>query len=150
MEVILLKEVKRLGQAGEIKKVADGFARNYLIPRGLAVPAKQGARQVLADQTRSEQRQADNELAAANALAKKLQDVVVTLKAKVGESGRLYGSITSANIATELAAITGEEIDKRKVQLDEPIKEVGKSEVTIRLHSDVKVTVPVVVEGEVV
>lgn len=148
MEVLLLKEVKRLGQAGEIRRVADGYARNYLIPRGLAVPATESARKQLAARQAAQSRAADAERAAAEAHAAALEQVELVFKAKSGESGRLYGSITSADIAEQLAARIGEPVDKRKVMLDEPIKEVGTSKVDVKLHADVRITVTVIVEGE--
>ncbi len=148
MEVLLVKEVKRLGKAGEVRRVADGYARNYLIPRGLAVPATESARRQMAHREAERARAASAERAAAEAHAAALQHVVLTFKAKSGESGRLYGSITSADIAEQLAERIGEPVDKRKVLLEEPIKEVGTSKVDVRLHPDVKITVTVVVEGE--
>jgi len=148
MEVLLLREVKRLGKAGEVRRVADGYARNYLIPRGLAVPATESARKQVADRQTARARAAAAERAAAEAHAAALQQVELTFKAKSGESGRLYGSVTSADIAEQLAARIGEPVDKRKVMLDEPIKEVGTSKVDVRLHPDVKITVTVIVEGE--
>jgi large subunit ribosomal protein L9 len=148
MEVLLLREVKRLGKPGEVRRVADGYARNYLIPRGLAVPATESARKQVADRRAARARAADAERAAAEAHAAALQQVELVFKAKSGESGRLYGSITSADIAEQLAARIGEPVDKRKVMLNEPIKEVGTSTVDVKLHPDVKITVTVIVEGE--
>lgn len=148
MEVILLKEVKRLGQAGDIKKVADGYARNYLFPHGLALPASQGVREAITQKEITQQRHEAHEKAAAEAKAASLNDIVVTFTAKMGESGRLYGSITSADIAAKLSEIIGEQIDKRRIALAEPIKEVGQSKVDVKLHTDVKITVRVVVKGE--
>ena len=148
MEVLLLKEVKRLGKPGEVRRVADGYARNYLIPRGLAVPATDAARKQVADREAARARAAEAEKSAAEAHAASLQQVELVFKAKRGESGRLFGSITSADIAEQLAARIGEPVDKRKVMLDEPIKEVGTSKVDVRLHTDVKITVTVTVQGE--
>ncbi|MHB0858340.1 MAG: 50S ribosomal protein L9 [Anaerolineae bacterium] len=146
MEVVLLKEVKGLGKAGEVKRVADGYARNYLFAQGLALPATEGTRKELADQAAARKRHQDSEKAAAEQSAAKLEGTVLTLKAKSGESGRLFGSITSADVAEELARQTGTDIDKRRVLLDEPIKELGAHKVGIRLHSDVRVTITVNVE----
>lgn len=148
MEVLLLKEVKRLGKPGEVRRVADGYARNYLIPRGLAVPATDAARKQVADREAARARAADAEKAAAEKHAAALQEVELVFKARSGESGRLYGSITSADIAEKLAERIGEPVDKRKVMLDEPIKEVGTSKVDVKLHADVKITVTVTVEGD--
>ncbi len=149
MEVLLLKDVRRLGKAGEIKKVADGYARNYLFPRGLAVLATEAARKELEEQMAAKERRAAAEKARAEKRAQDLQNLVLTFKARAGESGRLYGSITSADIAERLSAIIGDEVDKRKVLLQEPIKEAGRSKVDVKLHNNVTITVTVIVEPEV-
>jgi len=149
MEVLLLKDVRRLGKAGEIKKVADGYARNYLFPRGLAVMATEAARKELEEQMAAKERRAVMEKARAEKRAQDLQNLVLTFKARAGESGRLYGSITSADIAERLSAIIGDEVDKRKVLLQEPIKEAGRSKVDVKLHNNVTITVTVIVEPEV-
>ncbi|MHB1356241.1 MAG: 50S ribosomal protein L9 [Anaerolineae bacterium] len=148
MEVILLKEVKRLGLAGEVKRVTDGYARNYLIPRGLAVPASDNVRQMLVQKANAQERHEASEKTAAVSRAASLQNIVLTFTAKTGESGRLYGSITSADIAAKLSEIVGEEIDKRKVSLVEPIKEVGQTSVEVKLHAEVKIKIRVIVNGE--
>jgi large subunit ribosomal protein L9 len=148
MEVILLKEVKRLGAAGDVKRVTDGYARNYLIPRGLAVPASDAIRQTLTQKANAQQKHEAKEKTVAETRAANLQNIVLTFSAKTGESGRLYGSITSADIAAKLSEIIGEEIDKRKVSLEEPIKELGQANVEVKLHSDVKIKIRVVVKGE--
>ena len=148
MEVILLKEVKRLGKAGDTRRVAEGYARNYLIPRGLAMAATDAARKQIAGQAATEAHREAKEKAEAEAQAANLQKIELTFKAKVGEQGRLYGSITSADIAEQLSREIGEAIDKRKVVLEEPIREVGKSTVEVRLHPDVKFTVTVIVDAD--
>jgi len=148
MEVILLKEVKRLGKVGDVKRVADGYARNYLIPRGLAVPATDQARHQVAERESAEARREALEKSEAEAKAADLQDVQLVFPVRVGESGRLYGSITNADIARELGQRIGQEIDKRKVVLETPIKETGKFKVDVKLHSDVKFTVTVIVSPE--
>jgi|YNPNPStandDraft_1061719.scaffolds.fasta_scaffold57991_1 large subunit ribosomal protein L9 len=148
MEVVLLKEVKRLGKAGEVKRVADGYARNYLIPRGLAVAATEAMIKQLAERNASAAQREAKAKAAAEAQAASLHNIELVFKAKAGESGRLYGSVTNADIAEQLSQRIGEEIDKRRVLLEEPIKEVGRFKVDVKLHSDVKITVTVVVQGE--
>ena len=146
MEVLLLKDIKRLGKAGEIKKVADGYGRNYLIPRGLAVLATPGAvrstevRKAI-DEQRDERIRTDS-----TALAEHLSKISLTFKVKAGEKGRLYGSITSADIAAEIEKQTGRPIDKRKIALEEPIRLLGKHQVPIRLMTGVAPEVTVVVE----
>ena len=148
MEVVLLKEVKRLGKAGEVKRVADGYARNYLIPRGLAVAATEAMIKQLAERNASAAQREAKAKAAAEAKAASLHNIELVFKAKAGESGRLYGSVTNADIAEQLSQRIGEEIDKRRVLLEDPIKEVGRFKVDVKLHSDVKITVTVVVQGE--
>lgn len=148
MEVLLLKDVKGLGNRGQVERVADGYARNYLIPRGLAVPASEGARKQAAEQAKAVARREATEQEQAEKLAGKLDGTELVFKVKVGESSRLYGSITSADIAKELTAKVGQEIDKRKIDLDEPIKELGRTSVDVRLYPNVKFSVKVMVESE--
>lgn len=147
MEVLLLKDVRRLGKAGEVKKVADGYARNYLLPRGLATIATDATRKEMAEQAAVAARRVEHQATQAQVQAATLQDVQLVFKAKVGESGRLYGSITSGDIAERLTALIGE-VDKRKVLLDEPIKELGKTKVDVKLHTNVTITVTVIVQAE--
>jgi len=148
MEVILLKDIKRLGDAGAIKRVADGYARNYLIPRGLAIPATEGARRQVAQQAASAERQNVVEQKGAQDQAGKIDGAMLVFKSKAGEGGRLYGSVTNADIADELSKLAGAKVDKRKVQLAEPIKELGKTKVQVKLHGSVQATVTVTVEEE--
>ena len=148
MEVLLLKDVDQLGQAGDIKKVADGYARNYLMPRGLAVMATPGAIKQADLQRESESRRKAHELSEAQALAQLLDGKSVTFQARAGEGDRLYGSITSANIAEALEEEVGQEVDKRKVDLEEPLKELGDHAVTIRLAPEAEAKVTVVIERE--
>jgi large subunit ribosomal protein L9 len=148
MEVLLLSDVDQLGKAGEIRKVSDGYARNYLFPRGWAVLASPGAvkqaeRQIQAAKTRK-----SKALSEAQALAQLLDGITVTFRARAGESDRLYGSITNANIADSLAERIGREVDKRKIDLEEPLKELGMHAVTIRLAPEAEAKVTVVVERE--
>jgi large subunit ribosomal protein L9 len=150
MEVILLKAVKGLGQAGDIKRVAEGYARNYLVPRGLALIATDVARKQLAVEAATEARREAQEKARAETQATNLQKIELVFRARVGEQGRLYGSITSGDIAEQLSQKLGQEIDKRKILLEEPIKELGRSKVTVSLHPDVKIVVTVIIEGEAV
>ncbi len=146
MEVLLLKDVKRLGTAGEIRKVADGYARNYLIPRGMAVVATPGAikrqevQKAIAEQ-RDQRVRSD-----ATAFAEHLAGVRLTFKVKAGEKGRLYGSVTAADIAAELEKSTGYPTDKRKVALEEPLRLLGEHKVPIKLSAGLTPEVTVVVE----
>lgn len=146
MKVILSKDVQGTGKAGEVKDVADGYARNYLIPRKLAIPATGGALKNVEAKKASEQKKAAAEEASARALADRLTSAPVVLTAKVGDQGRLYGSITSGDIADQLSAQLRQPIDKRKIELDEPIRQLGTFEVTIRLHRAVTAAVKVDVQ----
>ena len=147
MEVLLVKDVKGLGTAGEVKKVADGYARNYLIARGLAVAATEGAkrstavRKAIEDQ-RDERVRTDNA-----ALAERLGEIRLVFKVKASEKGRLYGSVTAADIAAEIEKQTGRPIDKRKVELGEPIHILGTHKVPVRLMPNLVPEVSVIVEA---
>jgi large subunit ribosomal protein L9 len=146
MKVILSKDVQGTGKAGEVKDVADGYARNYLIPRKLAIPASGGALKNVEQKKAAEQKRAASEEAAARALAERLTAAPVVLTAKVGDQGRLYGSITTGDIADQLSAHLGQPIDRRKIELEEPIRQLGTFEVTIRLHRAVTAAVKVDVQ----
>jgi large subunit ribosomal protein L9 len=146
MKVILSRDVQGTGKAGEVKDVADGYARNYLIPRKLAIPATGGALKNVEQRKAAEQKKAAAEEASARALADRLTSAPVVLTAKVGDQGRLYGSITTGDIADQLSAHLGQPIDKRKIELDEPIRQLGTFDVTIRLHRTVSASVKVDVQ----
>ena len=146
MQVLLLKDVEQLGHSGEIKKVSDGYARNYLIPRGLATAATSGAvKQVERQRTLTARREV-RVMSEAQTLAQALDGMTVAFRARAGESDRLYGSITNADIADALAAQLGREIDKRKIELEEPLKELGTHAVTIHLAPQAEAKVTVVIE----
>ena len=148
MEVLLLKDVVDLGEAGEIKRVADGYARNYLVPRGLAVRATPGAIKQAEKQRQAAARRQAKELTEAQALAQALDGVSVSFQARAGESDRLYGSITNVNIAEALEEKIGQEVDRRKFEMEEPLKELGTHAVTIRLAPGAEAKVTVVIERE--
>ena len=148
MEVLLLKDVEQLGEAGEIKRVANGYARNFLIPRGLAVIATPGAVRQVELQLESEARREAKELDEAQALAQALEGLTVTFQARAGESDRLYGSITNANIADALSEQVEQEVDRRKLVMDEPLKELGTHAVAIHLAPGAEAKVTVVIERE--
>lgn len=148
MEVLLLKNVDQLGQTGEIKKVAEGYARNFLIPRGLATMATPGAIRQAKLLRESKTRHQAKELGEAQALAQALDGLSVTFQARAGESDRLYGSITNAHIAEALAQQANQVVDRRKIDLEEPLKELGTHTVTIRLAPGAEAKVMVVVERE--
>jgi large subunit ribosomal protein L9 len=148
MEVILREHVDNVGKRGEVVKVADGFARNYLLPRKLALPVTPGnLKHIERERAKFDAREAE-ERQGAEAVASKLVGIVVVITRKVGETEALYGSVTSADIAASLAS-QGMEIDKRKIQLQEPIKRLGEFDVPIKLHREVTapIKVKVVAEG---
>ena len=148
MEVILREHVDNLGRRGEIVKVADGYARNYLLPRKLALLATDGnKKQIERERAKFDVKEAD-EQNAAQAIADRMANVEVVVSRKVGETEALYGSVTTADI-TEALAVKGFEIDRRKLQLVEPIKRLGEYDVVLKLHRDVTahVKVKVVAEG---
>ncbi len=137
MLVILNKDVKGTGKAGDIVKVSDGYARNMLLPKGLATEATDGNVRALEKQKAAEAQRKADEKAAAQELAKKLEDVKVVIKTKSGEGGRLFGSITSKDIADETKKQTGLAIDKKKIQLSSPIKNMGKFDIKVKLYPEV-------------
>jgi large subunit ribosomal protein L9 len=145
MKVIFLQDVPQVAQAGQVKEVADGYARNYLIPRKLAVLAQLQA--VSQMETRAK-RVEGRLIAEIKELASQLEGKEVSLKAKAGAKDKLYGSITSADIAAELKNATGLEIDKRKIELEEPIRQLGSYEVTVKLGQDVTPKIRVTVTEE--
>jgi large subunit ribosomal protein L9 len=144
MKVILQREVPKLGKLGEIVNVADGYARNYLFPRQLAVTAKGGALKEHEARAAREKERGTKNLESAQAGASKLEGLTLTLIAKVGSGTKLYGSITSQDVADEIAKKSGVTIDKRRVGLVDPIKTLGTYTIPVRLHSDV--AVPIIVE----
>lgn len=148
MKVILTQNVPNLGQAGQLKDVADGYARNYLLPRGLVKPATQGALKQAAMERKAAERKQAKVQTETRELAATLSNTQVVFKAKVGEQHRLFGSITAADIADELSQKVGQEIDKRHVELSEPIRNLGEFKVPVRLAPGVEPSVTVVVEPE--
>jgi large subunit ribosomal protein L9 len=148
MEVLLLKDVVDLGEAGEIKRVADGYARNYLVPRGMAVRATPGAIKQAEKQRKAASRRQAKELSEAQALAQTLDGVSVTFQARAGETDRLYGSITNVNIAEALEEKIGQEVDRRKIEMEEPLKELGTHAITVRLAPGAEAKVTVIIERE--
>ncbi len=148
MLVILKKNVKGTGKAGDIVKVSDGFANNRLIPAGLAVPAtNQNVKSAEKQKAFIEKKNAE-EKAAAEATAKKLESKTVTIKTRVGDNGKLFGSITSMDIADAIQKQVGNKIDKKKIVLSKPIKEIGEHAVEVKLYPEVSATVKVVISEE--
>ena len=137
MEVILRQAIDNLGHPGDIVKVSPGFARNYLLPRGFAYEATEGNRKRIA-QEKSRLEAAENaRRESASEIAKKLEEVSLTFSARVGEEGKLFGSVTATDIAQQLEQ-QGFHVEKRQIDLHEPIKSLGVYRVPIRLHADVK------------
>ena len=143
MKVVLRDDVEKLGQKGDVVDVADGYARNFLVPRGLAMKAENGVvRQAEAmRRNRSAKEQRDRE--AAQTLADRLTGKTLSVPARAGEAGKLFGSITAADIVAAVASQWGVEIDRRRLGLDEPLKELGTVELPVRLHADVTATLTV-------
>jgi len=137
VEVILRRDVLDLGQAGELVQVRPGFARNYLIPQGLALLATEGNRRRFDDERRKIEQSGERERADASALAEQIEEQTLTFGVRAGEEGRLFGSVTTADIAEALEK-AGVRIDRRVIRLDEPIKELGAYTIPIRLHPDVQ------------
>jgi large subunit ribosomal protein L9 len=148
VKIILTRDVSNLGQAGDVKDVAAGYARNYLIPKGLAIKATPGALKEFERRQAAEARRGEKMSAHAEALAQRLSGVTLVFEAKAGEKGRLYGSITPAEIAEALGREVGETFDRRKQILSEPLRHVGEHVVSVRLASDVVAEVKVVVKPE--
>ncbi|AQX53022.1 50S ribosomal protein L9 [Priestia flexa] len=143
MKVIFLKDVKGKGKKGEVKNVADGYAHNFLLKNGYAVEATGGNVKVLDAQKKKEQKEAAQELENCKELKNTLESLTVELKAKSGEGGRLFGSITSKQIAEELKKKHNIKIDKRKIELDDAIRALGYTNVPVKLHPEVTATVKV-------
>lgn len=137
MEVILIKDVKGIGKAGTLAKVSDGYARNMLLPRGMAKEATEANKKILAKEKAQAEEKRQQNIAAAKAEKEKLEQMTLTLQTKAGEGGRLFGAITSKDIAEELKKQTGMDIDKRKFVLDAPIKSVGEFTVDVKLFTDI-------------
>lgn len=147
MEVILRDDVRSLGKAGELVRVKPGYARNYLLPQGLAYEATEGNKKRIAAETRARGARLASEKAGAEAFAATLGALTVTVSGKAGEEGRLFGSITAQDIAAALAA-QGHEVDRRRIELDTPIRSLGEHTVAVRLHPEVHADVRVTVVAE--
>ena len=147
MKIILKQDVDKLGKAGDVVKVATGYGRNYLIPMKIAVEATPGNLKITEAERLAAARRDQRDKEAASLLAKEIVKLQITIRKKVGEGGILYGSVTALDIADSLAAHKIE-VDKRKIQLEEPIKSIGDYQIPIRLHKEVTVPVRIAVEEE--
>ena len=137
MKVILLQDVKDIGKKDDIVNVSDGYARNFLFPRKWAMEATENAVKVVERKREAERRKEAEARAAAEQIASKLKNKVVILKVKCGEKGRLYGSVTAQEVADAIKAGYGVDVDKRKVEIKDPVRQLGDYEVTVRLYPNV-------------
>jgi large subunit ribosomal protein L9 len=147
IEVILREDVKTLGRAGEMVRVKPGYARNYLLPQGLAFEATEGNKKRIAAESKARETRDQADKAEAQKAADRLSAVALNLSGKAGEEGKLFGSITSQDIADALAR-AGHPVDKRRIELEHPIKTVGEHAVTVRLHPEVHAQLRVSVVAE--
>lgn len=148
MKVILLEDVKSLGKKGEIVDVSDGYARNFILPKKKGVEANNANLNNLKLQKANDEKIAQENLDAAKSLATKIEEGTVTIKIKVGEGGKLFGAVATKEIAAAFKEQKGIELDKKKIVLDEPIKEIGTHTVKVKLHKDVQAMLSVnIVEG---
>ncbi len=147
MKVIFMQDVKGQGKKGEIKEVSEGYARNFLLPQGLVQLANSGSVKVLEQVKKSEEKKKDQVRENAKALSIKLQETLVTIKAKAGEGGRLFGSITNKQVAEELDKLKIK-LDKRQILMEDPIRSLGITTVTVKLHPEVSASLRVQIVHE--
>jgi large subunit ribosomal protein L9 len=147
MKIILTNEVSGLGAAGDVVEVKDGYARNYLVPRGFAIRWTKGGEKDVEQIRRGRRVREIQTLEAANDVKAQLQSVKVRLKTRAGDTGRLFGSVTPADIASAIKAAGGPDVDKRRIELDSPIKTVGAHQFTVRLHAEVAAKLDLEVSG---
>jgi large subunit ribosomal protein L9 len=148
VKVTFLEDVPNVARVGQTRTVADGYARNYLLPRRLAVVADSRAAAAIEGQLKKKVKQRELEEAEMAVLAEKIEGTVITIRAKVGENEKLYGSVTAADISEALSASAGLEIEKKKVELAEPIRQTGSHEVTVRLAHEITAAITVKVVSE--
>jgi large subunit ribosomal protein L9 len=145
MEIILREDIDKVGARGTVVKVANGYARNFLLPKRLAVPANEANKKIVEQEREAYLRREAKAKGESEDLARMLADVSVTIRQRVGENNQLFGSVTAKDISDALAA-QNYQIERRKVQLDEPIRAVGEHQVTLRLHREVTAQIKVIVE----
>jgi large subunit ribosomal protein L9 len=149
MRVVFVEEIDGVGRIGEVKNVADGYARNYLLPRKIAIQATPAALKQAETRANAAAKQQEKIDQSAQGQAKKLEGKTLTIKARVGEQGRLFGSVTASDIAEALASTLGvEEFDRRQIDLDQPLREIGQHEVPLRLSRNVHTNVTVEIVPE--
>jgi len=147
VKVILNKDVKDLGKRGQVVEVSEGYARNYLLPRGLAAIATEGAARNIEQEKLAQTRKKEREQKEAASLAARLNSVTIQIGAKAGENGKLFGAITATDIANQLA-LAGIQIDKRRIELASPIKVAGSYKVAVRVHPETMASMTVIVVAE--
>jgi large subunit ribosomal protein L9 len=147
MKIVLRQDVEKLGEAGTVKTVADGYARNYLIPKGLAVLATPGELKTVEHNQKVQERKIERQEKALRSLADRIEGQKLTFNARAGQEGRLFGSVTAGDIAERLTQAVGQEIDRRKVVLEEPIRVTGEHSVAVHLVGRLRPHVTVIVEG---
>jgi large subunit ribosomal protein L9 len=143
VKIVLRADVDHLGHKGDLLEVADGYARNFLVPRGLAMKATKGGVAQAEAMRRNRAARDERDRAAAEELAARLGATTIRVTARAGEGGKLFGSVTTADVADALRAQTGIDVDRRTIELDEPIRELGARAVAVRLHPEVTADVPV-------
>jgi len=148
LKVLLTQDINRLGRMGEVVEVAHGYARNYLIPRGLAVGVARSRVKEIAEHKRVLEIKAARQKAKLEELAERIKSKPVVIKARCSASSKLFGSITNRQLASEIGELTGEEIDRHKITVDERIRSVGMHHATLKLHPDVEIDIAFEVEGE--
>ena len=148
MEVILREDIEKLGNRGQVVKVAPGYARNFLLPKRLAVLATDGNKKIVEQERQAHVRREAKQVDEAQDLAKQLTGVTVTISQKAGENDQLFGSVTSKDVADALAAKDFTAVDRRRIQMDEPIKQLGEYKIPVRLHKDVIAEITVIVVKE--
>jgi large subunit ribosomal protein L9 len=148
MKVLFLKEVTGTAKAGDVKEVSPGYARNFLFPQHLAIVADDRVVDQVRKREEATRRRAEKELNDARDIAQRLRKLTVTVYAKTGEGGRLFGSVTNTDVAQQLKREAGIDVDKRKIEVDPPIKSLGPHEVSVELHPDIRETLKVVVAAQ--
>ena len=145
MKIVLRDDVENLGHKGDVVDVADGYARNYLVPRGLAMKATKGVVAQAEAMRRNRSAKEARDVEAAQTQAAQLEGARIEIAARAGEGGKLFGSVTASDVADAIQAQRGIEVDRRRVGLDEPVKELSELDVTVKLHTGVEATLTVVV-----
>lgn len=148
MKVILQQDVKGLGKKEDLVSVSDGYARNFLLPRGLALEATNSNINVMKTKKEAEKTKKERDIAHARTLVQKLKDITVVIKTKAGDNGKLFGSITSKDIADKLKSDFNLDIDKKKINLQEPLRNLGTSDIEVKVYPEISAKLTVKIEQE--